>query len=141
MEPFIDRGDRRPRVAVAIDHPVMRSLVTELLSRELDCAVVAGADEFDRRQVNGAVIDLRHSDVELLVIDEAAFSHACSQESLPGPTTAVIVLGAEPDPSYREFALSQGAQAWLAQEQIRDELLVEAQRLLAGEAQSQHEGL
>ncbi|MEW6474252.1 MAG: hypothetical protein AB1679_18530 [Actinomycetota bacterium] len=109
----------------------MRSLVTELLARELGCVVV----EDDGRD---AILDLTRSDVELVIVDGTAFSAACEDDSLPDEAPAVIVLGPEPDPGYRDYALARGAKAWLAREQIARELLAESRRLLSGGVGGSH---
>lgn len=115
-------ADDGPRVAVAIDHPVMRSLVVELLARKLGCVIVED-------HAGNRTIDLTRMDVELVVVDGAAFA-AASADALPDEAPAVIVLGPEPDPGYRDYALARGAKAWLAREHIARELLIESRRLL-----------
>lgn len=115
----------RLRIALAINHPGMRSLVADLLVRELGCRIVSRDVHTGER-----VIDLTECDAELLVIDESAFSAARDRNTLPGRETAVIVVGPEPDPSYRDSALAAGAQAWLARDRVGDDLLPETLRVL-----------
>jgi DNA-binding NarL/FixJ family response regulator len=116
--------DARPRIGVAITHPAMRELVSELLRRDLGSEVTVGSRSGDDG-VDGVVEPL-----DLLIIDEVAFTDAFRAGALPEGPTKVIVVGPEQDPSYREFAFSQGADAWVVRDRVAEELRAQSRRLL-----------
>ncbi|MGH9036535.1 MAG: hypothetical protein ACRD0O_12300 [Acidimicrobiia bacterium] len=118
-------SDALPSIGVAISHPVMRDLVSELLRR--DMASVLNADN---PSLDGRLPGLLAVSPDLLVIDEVAFTAAFRSGLLPVARTKVIVVGPEPDPAYRESALTQGADAWVARDRLAEELRVQSRRLL-----------
>lgn len=110
--------DGQPRIGVAIGHPAMRALVSELIGQDLGRAV-----EDPRRCGDGGALDL-------VVIDSVAFGDWYPSESPAGSRTKVIVVGPEPDPSYRDFALARGADAWVVRDRIAEELRGASRRVL-----------
>lgn len=116
--------DGTPRVLVAIRHPAMRNFTRELLQRECGCWV---ATEVDTGQLAEA-IERHHPD--LVVADTGDFP-ACCRKALEGfPPARVVVIGPEPDLSYRHKALAQGAGSWIPRDRVGDELGSEMRRVL-----------
>lgn len=109
--------DGNPRILVAIRHPAMRRFTRDLLEREYHCWV---ATELGAGQPLEEA--LARTAADLLVVDGADFP-ACCLRSLTGPAPCrVIVIGPEPDASYRHRALAAGATDWIPRERIGDEL-------------------
>jgi len=116
--------DASPRVLVAIGHPGMREFTRELLEREFDCWVAAEVD----RASACAAIGRRHPD--LVVLDAADFP-SCGRAALGSfPLNRVIVIGPEPDASYRKAALAGGAGAWISRDRVGEDLGAELRRVL-----------
>jgi len=109
--------DGTPRVLVAIRHPAMRRFTRELLEREYHCwvATTIGA---------GEVLDqaAARAEADLLVVDAAEFPACCRSVLGRHPSSRVIVIGPEPDPSYRHAALAAGAANWILRERVGEEL-------------------
>jgi len=116
-----------PQVLLAMTHPTMRALTTELLQREGRCQVraVSGRD-----QAVADALDLERPD--LVVLDTPRFPGCCRGALRRFPSDRVIVVGPEAGESYRAAALAAGAGAWVARERIGDDLVAEVRRLLAG---------
>ena len=117
--------DGQPRVLVVMRHPTMRRLTRELLEREFACwvATEARADDTLARMLDRLTPDL-------LIIDAAAFPTSCLAALAHIPRDRVIVIGPEPDPSYRAIALASGAGGWLPRDHVADELSSELRRVL-----------
>ncbi len=117
--------DGTPRVLIVMRHPAMLRLTRELLEREFGCWVATEA----RSGPRVARLFQRHAP-DLVVIDAADFP-ACCLGALAGfPRARVIVIGPEPDASYRAAALSNGAGAWLPRERVGEDLGRELRRVL-----------
>jgi len=116
-----------PQVLLAMTHPTMRALTSELLQRDGRCQVraVSGRD-----QAVADAIDLEHPD--LVVLDTPRFPGGCRRALRRFPSDRMIVVGPEAGESYRAAALAAGAGAWVARERIGDDLVAEVRRLLAG---------
>lgn len=109
--------DGNPRVLVAIRHPAMRRYTRDLLEREYHCWV---ANELSVGQPLDEA--MARSGANLLVVDSTDFPHCC-RSALAGPSPCrVIVIGPEPDRSYRDRALAAGATDWIPRERVGDEL-------------------
>lgn len=108
--------DGEPRVLVAIRHSAMRRFTRELLARDHGCwdAAAIGLGE-----ALGPALARCHPD--LLVVDAADFP-ACCPALGRFPPGRVIVVGREPDRSYRAVALSAGAGGWVPRERIAEDL-------------------
>ncbi|MFZ5852581.1 MAG: hypothetical protein ACOYY2_14530 [Actinomycetota bacterium] len=107
----------RPRVLVAVRHPVVRRYVAELLERECGCWVVAQVGDTD---LLAAALPRVTPDV--LVIDSGEFPACCQRALAAFPAGRTIVVGAEPEPAYRTAALDYGAGAWLPREALTEQL-------------------
>jgi DNA-binding NarL/FixJ family response regulator len=111
------------RVHVVVEHDTMRELLVDLLVRER--CVVASAHPGDSVE-----IDLRVSDGEVLVIDEAAFvQREWAERVTPGSEPFVVVVATEDDPFSRRAALAGGARGWIPRERLGDDLAREVRRV------------
>ena len=117
--------DGEPLVLLAMRHPAMLKFTRELLEREFGCWIATETDTGDRL---AATIDQVVPD--LVVMDAGDVVHCCraALERMPGGR--VIVIGPEPDASYRAAAVTGGAGAWLPRERIGEELASEMRRVL-----------
>jgi DNA-binding NarL/FixJ family response regulator len=113
--------DGTPRVLVAIRHPAMRRYTRDLLQREYHCWVATEAADGQplAEALSGA---LQHSAPDLLVVDTGEFPACCRAIVERFGCGRVIVIGPEPDPSYRNAALAAGAAACIPRERVADEL-------------------
>lgn len=114
-----------PRVLLAMAHPTMRTLTSELLRREGRCLVrtATGGD-----QALADAIDQEYP--EIVILDDARFPGCCPEVLRRFPPERMIVIGPEPGNSYRAPALAAGAGGWVARERIGDDLVGEVWRLL-----------
>lgn len=116
--------DGTPRVLVVMKHPAMLRYTREILERECGCWV---ATEVRTGPALAAVLDRLTPD--LLVIDAADFPACCFAALAHIPRDRIIVIGPEPDPAYRQVALSNGAGGWLSRDDV-GELGSEMRRML-----------
>lgn len=117
--------DGQPRVLVVMRHPTMLRFTRELLEREFGCWVATEA-----RTDDALVGTLDRLEPDLLIIDAGAFPACCRSALAHIDHDRVIVIGPEPDPSYRHAALANGAGGWLPRERVGDELAREMRRVL-----------
>lgn len=120
-----------PRILLAMTHPTMRALTSELLEREGGCRVraVTASD-----QTLADAVDQGYPDV--VVLDTGRFPDGCRRALRRFPSEHMIVIGPEPDDAYRAAALTAGAGGWLAREQIAGDLVAEVWRVLGDPAAS-----
>lgn len=117
--------DGQPRVLVAIAHPSMRRYTRELLVGEYHCWV---ATEVGTGQpLDAAIATIRP---DLLVVDTPDVTTCFARTLAAGPAPKVVVIGPEPDSSYRAAAINGGAAAWIPRERVADDLGPEMRRLL-----------
>ena len=96
----------------------MRRLILELLDRETGCwgaSLLSGA-------LPGAVRELRP---HLLIVDGIDFPRLCGGELDGYRRDRIVVIGQEPDAAYRMAALRRGAGAWVARDDVADNLIAE----------------
>ena len=116
-----------PTVLIAIRHRAMSELTRELLERYFGSSAVfeLGAGEL----LKDSLARLRP---DLLIIDAGNFPECCEQALARYPSERVIVIGPEPNDSYRSAALAAGAASWMPRDRIGDDLVAEARALLSG---------
>jgi len=114
-----------PRVLVAIIHPAMRALTCELLEREFGCWVSAVLGH-DQRLAEA----IEHDRADLVIVDGDHFPSCCRAALRRFPPERVIVIGPEPDESYRAAALASGAGAWIPRDRVGDDLAAEMRRVM-----------
>jgi DNA-binding NarL/FixJ family response regulator len=117
--------DGNPVVLVALRHPAMRRFTRELLRRECRCWT-----PIESQAGASLASELATLAPELLVMDAADFSDWCQDGSAGFPPARVVVVGPEPDPSYRQAARARGAASWVARERLGEDLAVEMRRVL-----------
>ena len=109
--------DGTPTVLVAIRHPTMRSFTLELIRREHQCWQSAALEDGE------LLVDaLRRVNPDVLVVDDGDFPSCCQAAIAAFPRSRVVVLGTEPDQAYRAAAFRAGAGAWVAREDVGDQL-------------------
>lgn len=104
-----------PRVLIALAHPAMRRLILELLHREPGCWTAS----INSGELAGAVRDLSP---DLVIIDGADFPTVCDHELAGYQVNRIVVIGRQPDPAYLLAALRHGAGAWVARDDVADQL-------------------
>jgi DNA-binding NarL/FixJ family response regulator len=109
--------DATPVVLVALRHPVMRRWTEELLAAEHGCWQVARMDGGEL--LVDAIARIRP---DLVVVDDSDFPSCCQAALDRMPPERVMVVGPEPDASYRSLALANGAGGWVCREQVGDDL-------------------
>lgn len=109
--------DRAPIVLVAIRHPVMRRFTCELLASEHGCWTVAQPGAGDM-----LVDAIERARPDLVVVDSVDFPSCCRAALRALPPERVIVIGPEPDRSYRSRALALGAGGWVCRDHVGEEL-------------------
>lgn len=102
---------------VAIRHPVLRRLTTELLDAACGCwATIVSLDD---ELLADAIVRI---DPDVVAIDSLDFPACCQTALADLRPDRVVVIGPEPDPAYRQSALGQGAGGWVSQDRIGDDL-------------------
>ena len=104
-----------PCVLIAIAHPVMRRLILELLNREHDSWTASLLDD----DLSTALQALRP---DLLILDSLELPRFGSDGRIGFPRKRIVVVGPEPDVAYRNAALGRGAGAWVARDELADQL-------------------
>lgn len=115
--------DTCPSVLIAVNHPAMRRLIGDLLDREPACWAAQLLDG----DLGAARREL-HPDV--VIVDGADFPRCCPNRAAGRHGERVVVIGSEPDPAYRVDALRQGADGWVARDDLADGLSGELRRAL-----------
>lgn len=109
---------RLPAVLDAIRHPTMRRWSDELLAAESGCWTVA------QPEANEMLVDaIARTTPDVVVVDTVDFPACCLAALDALPPGHVVVIGPEPDPSYRRATLAQGAAAWVSREHVGEELV------------------
>lgn len=107
----------RPKVVVAVGHRAMRALISDLLDLDHGWTVFA----VDGMTALAAAVAARP---DVAVVDAADFAACCSGLLGGFEPDRIVVIGPEPDPSYRQAVLDRGAGGWLSRENIAEELCV-----------------
>ena len=112
-----------PYILIAVAHPAMRRLILDLLNREHTCwgAHLLAGD---------LAAEVRRLDPALVVVDGADFPRCCSYQLVGFPRGRIVVIGPEPDTTYMNTALRQGAGAWVARDDVGERLSDEMRRAL-----------
>lgn len=118
-----------PCVLIAIAHPVMRRLIRQLLNRENDgwAAILLDTD---------LAAALLASRPDLLVLDSADLFRFGSDGLNGFPKSHIVVVGPEADVDYRNVTAGRGAGAWVARDELADDLAPAMRRVLAKQTAS-----
>lgn len=121
----------RRRVALADDHPVVRSGLRSLLAAEPGLQVVA---EFDTLPRTRSGLREHHPDLLLLDLVMAGVSTLAAIPELLGamPGLKIVVLTMHEDPAFAREALRLGASGYLVKDAGAEQLLVAVRRVLDG---------
>ncbi len=114
----------RPCVLIAIAHPVMRRLIVELLNREQDRWAVILLDD----DLATALLAFRP---DLVILDRADLRRFGSDALIGFPKKRIVVVGPEPDVDCRYVMGGQGVGAWIARDELADDLAPAMCRALA----------
>ena len=117
------------QVVVAIAHRAMRALIVDLLKCDHGCWTVSAIDGV--AGLSAAVT----SQPDVVVVDAADFERCCTGLLGSFELARIVVIGPEPDPSYRQAVLDRGAGGWLSREHVAEELIA-ALRLALGSSHS-----
>jgi DNA-binding NarL/FixJ family response regulator len=117
--------DGHPVVLVAPRHPAMRRFTRELLEREYQCWTAVEPH-------GGASLSAKLAALapDLLVIDAVDLPGCCPDPSSGFPVARVVVVGPEPDPSYRQAVRAHGAATCVPRERVGEDLGREMRRVL-----------
>ena len=118
-----------PCVLIAIAHPVMRRLIRQLLNRENDGWAVILLD-------TDLAAALLASRPDLLVLDSADLFRFGSDGLNGFPKSHIVVVGPEADVDYRNVTAGRGAGAWVARDELADDLAPAMRRVLAKQTAS-----
>lgn len=109
--------DRQPLVLVGIRHRVMRAWTVELLDREHGCWRAA-----EPRPGEPLAAAIERLGPDLVVVDDADFPGCCRAALEALPADRVMVVGPEPEATYREHALARGAGGWVCRDDVGERL-------------------
>ena len=113
-----------PCVLIAITHPAMRRLILEFLNREQGSWAASLLDD----DLATALLALRP---DLVILDSADLRRFGSDGLIGFSRKRIVVVGPEPDVAYRNAALVRGAGAWVARDELADQLGPAMRRALA----------
>lgn len=128
----MSRDDRRRRVLIVDDHPLMREGLDLLISGEPDLEVCESADS-----VQGALAAVARAKPELVVLDLTlgqedgiAVLHALRANH---PDVRVLVLSMHEESLYAERLLAMGAHGYVMKQELPEVFLGALRKVLAGE--------
>jgi DNA-binding NarL/FixJ family response regulator len=126
------RVDRRCRVVIAEDHPIMREGLTDLLEQEPAVTLVGWAD-----CTRDAERLIRTRNPQLLVLDLTLgnddgieFARRLRAEC---PELQILVLSMHDELVFADQLLAMGARAYLTKDRTRSEFLAAVRAVMAGE--------
>ena len=124
--------NKKVRILLVDDHPIMRRGLAELINLEKDLVVCAEADSIQtalelikRHEPHVALVDLslkNESGLELIKDIKARF-----------PEVLILVLSMHDELFYAERVLRAGAKGYVMKQQATDLVLVAIRRILGGE--------
>ena len=124
--------NKKVRILLVDDHPIMRRGLAELINLEKDLVVCAEADSIQtalelikRHEPHVALVDLslkNESGLELIKDIKARF-----------PQVLILVLSMHDELFYAERVLRAGAKGYVMKQQATDLVLVAIRRILGGE--------
>ncbi|MEW6473083.1 MAG: hypothetical protein AB1679_12500 [Actinomycetota bacterium] len=121
-------GGPWPSVRVVVEHPAMRRVICDILQETGWFRVVVDDSDVELDDGGeGGAGSVESRTPEIVLTDRRSFLERAS----PRSRSAVVVIGPDIDPSYREAALRTGADAWLRPDRLVDELAPELRRILA----------
>jgi DNA-binding NarL/FixJ family response regulator len=123
---------KKARVLIVDDHPIVRQGLEEMIGREPDLTVVAGAESAARALeiVSTTPLDLAVIDITLTGANgiELIKNIRAQNASLP-----VLVLSMHDESLYAERALRAGAQGYVMKQEATSKLMIAIRRILDGQ--------
>ena len=128
----ITQTERKSRVVVVEDHPVLCDALKQLIGSQPDLACVGVADDISsaKRLVEECRPDLMLLDLRLKAGDALDFIKTLRVEY---PEVKVLVLSQYDELIFAERTLRAGASGYIMKENTTDEVLRAVRRVLAGE--------
>jgi DNA-binding NarL/FixJ family response regulator len=126
------QNERKSRVVVVEDHPVLRDGLKQLISSQPDLDCVGAADNTSdaKRLVEECKPDLMVLDLRLKAGDALDFIKTLRVEC---PQVKVLILSQYDELIFAERALRAGASGYIMKENTTDEVLRAVRKVLAGE--------
>jgi DNA-binding NarL/FixJ family response regulator len=123
---------KKARVLIVDDHPIVRQGLEEMIGREPDLTVVAGADSAAKALeiVSTTPLDLAVIDITLTGANgiELIKNIRAQNASLP-----MLVLSMHDESLYAERALRAGAQGYVMKQEATSKLMIAIRRILEGQ--------
>ena len=125
-------SNKKPRVIIVDDHPLLRERLAELINHELDMEVCGEAEN-----AQDAIQLIRNTWPDLAIVDitlkgssglELIKSVRALSIGIP-----VLVLSMHDETLYAERALRAGASGYITKHQAADQIIQAVRRVLAGE--------
>jgi DNA-binding NarL/FixJ family response regulator len=128
----ITETERKSRVVIIDDHPVLCEGLKQLIDRQPDLTCVGVADNTSdaKRLVQECKPDLMMLDLRLKSGDALDFIKTLRVES---PEVRVLVLSQYDELVFAERALRAGASGYIMKENVTDEVLRAVRKVLTGE--------
>jgi DNA-binding NarL/FixJ family response regulator len=124
--------DRKGRVVIIDDHPIIRHGLTELIREEADLEVSGAAENADDGL---ALVETSRPDLAIVDISLSHSSGIDLVKSLRGrhPELRILVLSVHDESLYAERALRAGASGYIMKEEATENLILAIRRVLHGE--------
>ena len=125
-------GNKRRRIVLVDDHPMVRERLAEILDREADLAVCGEAE--DRHEAL-AVVQSKRPD---LVIVDLTLKNSDGLELIKDihsrwPRLQVLVLSMHDESLYAERAIRAGARGYITKQEATRDILLAVRRILGGD--------
>jgi DNA-binding NarL/FixJ family response regulator len=123
--------DRRNRIVVVDDHPVVLEGLKQLINREDDLVVCATAGN-----TKNALEAIRRPLVDLVVVDMLLKNTTGVQVTKKlrsqYPSVHILILSMSDDPYYVKRAFQAGARGYITKDEIAEEIIAAIRRVLEG---------
>jgi DNA-binding NarL/FixJ family response regulator len=125
-------SEKKERVVIVDDHPLLRERLSELINHELDMEVCGEAGDAQQ-----AIELVRNTSPDLAIVDitlkgSSGLELIKSIKALP-ISVPVLVLSMHDESLYAERALRSGASGYITKNESADNVLLAIRRVLAGE--------
>ncbi len=123
--------DRKHRIMIVDDHPIVRHGIAQLLNSQADLQVAAEADDADSalRQLRDVKFDLLIIDISMPGLSGLDLIRRIKAQDAAVP---ILVLSMHDESVYAERALAAGARGFLMKHEATDKLVSAVRKLLGG---------
>ena len=125
-------SEKKKRVVIVDDHPLIRERLAQLINHELDMEVCGEAEN-----AQDGIQLIRNTCADLAIVDITlkGFSGLELIKNLKAPSIGipVLVLSMHDEALYAERALHAGATGYITKHQAADQIILAVRRILAGE--------